>query len=101
MHLRLSIISYSIGEQQAAVGYTHLRNSTNCISFWHAIQRTDLDLCDLSKGITLGRMFCFGVSRKDLNVRLQCWEEVHCSVDCDTDNNWILKNCAESENMSW
>jgi hypothetical protein len=38
--MHLSMI-YSIGEQQAGVGYTHPQNSTNCISFGHAIQRTE------------------------------------------------------------
>lgn len=31
----------------------------------------------------------------------QCREEAHRPVDCDTVNKWILKNCAESENMNW
>ncbi|CAM6037537.1 unnamed protein product [Sphagnum compactum] len=33
-----------------------------------------------------------------------CWncrEEAHRPVDCETVNKWILKNCAESENMNW
>jgi hypothetical protein len=31
----------------------------------------------------------------------QCREEAHRPVDCETVNKWILKNCAESENMNW
>ncbi|MCO5548081.1 hypothetical protein L7F22_001538 [Adiantum nelumboides] len=30
-----------------------------------------------------------------------CLEEAHRPVDCDTVAKWILKNCAESENMNW
>ncbi|KAF7833742.1 putative E3 ubiquitin-protein ligase ARI8 [Senna tora] len=30
-----------------------------------------------------------------------CTEEAHRPVDCDTVAKWILKNCAESENMNW
>ncbi|KAJ4723272.1 RBR-type E3 ubiquitin transferase [Melia azedarach] len=30
-----------------------------------------------------------------------CTEEAHRPVDCDTVSKWILKNCAESENMNW
>lgn len=32
---------------------------------------------------------------------LQCAEEAHRPVDCDTVSKWILKNSAESENMNW
>lgn len=32
---------------------------------------------------------------------LQCTEEAHRPVDCGTVSKWILKNCAESENMNW
>lgn len=32
---------------------------------------------------------------------LQCREEAHRPVDCETVNKWVLKNCAESENMNW
>ncbi|XP_044499613.1 probable E3 ubiquitin-protein ligase ARI7 [Mangifera indica] len=30
-----------------------------------------------------------------------CTEEAHRPVDCGTVSKWILKNCAESENMNW
>ncbi|TXG72856.1 hypothetical protein EZV62_001435 [Acer yangbiense] len=30
-----------------------------------------------------------------------CTEEAHRPVDCGTVEKWILKNCAESENMNW
>ncbi|GJR58596.1 probable E3 ubiquitin-protein ligase ARI8 [Tanacetum coccineum] len=30
-----------------------------------------------------------------------CTEEAHRPVDCDTVSKWIMKNCAESENMNW
>ncbi|KAI3927436.1 hypothetical protein MKW92_044426 [Papaver armeniacum] len=30
-----------------------------------------------------------------------CTEEAHRPVDCGTVAKWILKNCAESENMNW
>lgn len=32
---------------------------------------------------------------------LQCTEEAHRPVDCDTVAKWVLKNSAESENMNW
>jgi ariadne-1 len=32
---------------------------------------------------------------------LQCAEEAHRPVDCDTVSKWVLKNSAESENMNW
>lgn len=32
---------------------------------------------------------------------VKCLEEAHRPVDCDTVAKWILKNCAESENMNW
>ncbi|XP_024541934.1 probable E3 ubiquitin-protein ligase ARI8 [Selaginella moellendorffii] len=30
-----------------------------------------------------------------------CLEDAHRPVDCETVTKWILKNCAESENMNW
>eukprot|EP00249_Psilotum_nudum_P022331 c28474_g1_i2 orf=611-2407(-) len=35
------------------------------------------------------------------NFCWNCLEEAHRPVDCDTVAKWILKNCAESENMNW
>jgi ariadne-1 len=32
---------------------------------------------------------------------MQCAEEAHRPVSCDTVSKWILKNSAESENMNW
>lgn len=36
-----------------------------------------------------------------LTCALQCNEEAHRPVDCETVAKWILKNSAESENMNW
>lgn len=36
-----------------------------------------------------------------IGTELQCTEEAHRPVDCGTVAKWILKNCAESENMNW
>ncbi|KAH9727704.1 putative E3 ubiquitin-protein ligase ARI7 [Citrus sinensis] len=35
------------------------------------------------------------------NFCWNCTEEAHRPVDCGTVAKWILKNCAESENMNW
>ncbi|XP_040383503.1 probable E3 ubiquitin-protein ligase ARI5 isoform X1 [Oryza brachyantha] len=33
--------------------------------------------------------------------KMQCGEDAHRPVSCDTVSKWILKNSAESENMNW
>lgn len=42
-----------------------------------------------------------GVRTHHLCLSFQCREEAHRPVDCNTVHMWILKNCAESENMNW
>ncbi|RRT75962.1 hypothetical protein B296_00030705 [Ensete ventricosum] len=41
---------------------------------------------------------CCGCS---YNFCWNCTEEAHRPVDCVTVAKWIMKNCAESENMNW
>ncbi|XP_024357767.1 probable E3 ubiquitin-protein ligase ARI8 isoform X1 [Physcomitrium patens] len=41
------------------------------------------------------------VCKCGFNFCWNCREEAHRPVDCETVNKWILKNCAESENMNW
>ncbi|KAG0504028.1 hypothetical protein HPP92_004100 [Vanilla planifolia] len=51
--------------------------------------------------------FVMGSSSYDVTCNCSysfCWnctEEAHRPVDCATVAKWILKNCAESENMNW
>ncbi|XP_059654357.1 probable E3 ubiquitin-protein ligase ARI7 [Cornus florida] len=51
--------------------------------------------------------FVVGSGSYDVNCLCSygfCWnctEEAHRPVDCGTVAKWILKNCAESENMNW
>lgn len=44
---------------------------------------------------------CFHNDANSSQLHLQCTEEAHRPVDCDTVAMWILKNSAESENMNW
>jgi ariadne-1 len=41
------------------------------------------------------------VCKCGFNFCWNCREEAHRPVDCNTVHMWILKNCAESENMNW
>ena len=38
---------------------------------------------------------------KSYQLVLQCCEDIHRPVDCETVAKWMLKNSAESENMTW
>ncbi|KAH7404412.1 hypothetical protein KP509_15G024600 [Ceratopteris richardii] len=57
--------------------------------------------CEFAVEFTLGGGPFDVVCKCGYSFCWNCREEAHRPVDCDTVAKWILKNCAESENMNW
>lgn len=60
----------------------------NCTSAAEAVIDVPREALDVQ--CTCGNAFCFN-----------CKEEAHRPVDCKTVRRWLIKNSAESENMTW